>query len=156
MNCRALAAGLLLAGLGLAGCATPPGTEPAPPAAVEPDCPATLAFVKPQLVTPPADLEEFIGKAELDETFNKPVDEMIDKSGGIERSLAGARRTIDDYKRILADSAQVRRDYHAAGETDHWIDTYLSSVQDGVTINQAFFDAVQCRQRQAPAAVGTN
>ena len=144
---RAAVALAFAAGLALSGCAAPQ--------AVAPSCPATLAYVKPNLVTPMPDLEEFIGKAELDETFNKPVDEMIDKSGGIERSLAGARRTIDDYKRILADSAQVRRDYHAAGETDHWIDTYLSSVQDGVTINQAFFDAVQCRQRQTAPTAGT-
>ena len=145
---RAAAAMAFAAGLALAGCAAPQ--------AVAPSCPATLDFVKPTLVTPMPDLEEFIGKAELDETFNKPVDEMIDKSGGIERSLAGVQRTIDEYKRILADSAQVRRDYHAAGETDHWIDTYLSSVQDGVTINQGFYDAVQCRRRQAPTAVGAN
>jgi hypothetical protein len=149
---RAPAALAFAAGLALAGCATPQAVAPT----VAPSCPATLDYVRPNLVTPMPDLEEFIGKAELDETFNKPVDEMIAKSGGIERSLVGVQRTIDEYKRILADSAQVRRDYHAAGETDHWIDTYLSSVQDGVTINQAFFDAVQCRQRQAGTTAGTD
>ena len=79
------AAWLLAAGYALAGCATPPEAEPQvpPPAAVPTECPATLAFVRPKLVTPPADLEAFIGKDELAETFNKPVDEMIAKGGGI-------------------------------------------------------------------------
>ena len=105
-------------------------------------------------MTPPADLEEFIGKAELAETFNQPIDQMIAKDGGIDRSLAGAQRTVDEYKKILADSDQVRRDNRAAGQTDHWIETYLLSVQDGVTINQGFIDATRCRQRKA--AVVTN
>ena len=161
---RAAAAGAILALLALAGCATPDASAPdssAPaataPAAPPPDsfgaeCPATLAFVKPRLVTPPADLEEFIGKAELAETFNQPIDQMIARDGGIDRSLAGAERTVAEYKKILADSDQVRRDNRAAGQTDHWIDTYLLSVQDGVTINQGFLDATRCRQRKAAAA----
>jgi hypothetical protein len=148
----------MLAGLALAACATPespPEPPAAGPATVARDCPATLAYLEPKLVTPAPDLEEFIGKDELAETFNKPVDEMIAKGGGIERSLVGAQRTVDEYKRILADADQVRRDYHAAGETDHWIDTYLSSVQDGVTINQGFLDATRCRQRKAAAAASS-
>ena len=161
---RAAAAWAIVAGLALAGCATPEASAPEtpapaatapstpPPASFGADCPATLAFVKPQLVTPPADLEEFIGKAELAETFNQPIDQMIAKDGGIDRSLAGAERTVAEYKKILADSDQVRRDYHAAGQTDHWIDTYLLSVQDGVTINQGFLDATRCRQRKAAAS----
>ena len=161
---RAAAALAIVAGLALAGCATreasapdtpaPAATAPAPPppASFGTDCPATLAFVKPQLVTPPADLEEFIGKAELAETFNQPIDQMIAKDGGIDRSLAGVQRTVDEDRKILADSDQVRRDYHAAGQTDHWIDTYLLSVQDGVTINQGYLDAVRCRQRKAAAS----
>ena len=160
----AAAAWAILAGLALAGCATPEASAPdtpapaatqpstPPPASFGADCPATLAFVKPQLVTPPADLEEFIGKAELAETFNQPIDQMIARDGGIDRSLAGAERTVAEYKKILADSDQVRRDYHAAGQTDHWIDTYLLSVQDGVTINQGFLDATRCRQRKAAAS----
>ena len=160
---RAAAAGAILAGLALVGCAAPEASAPAtpapaatapatpPPAAFGAECPATLAFVKPRLVTPPADLEEFIGKAELAETFNQPIDQMIARDDGIDRSLAGAERTVAEYKKILADSDQVRRDNHAAGQTDHWIDTYLLSVQDGVTINQGFLDATRCRQRKAAA-----
>ena len=157
----AAAAWAVLVGLALAGCTAPEASAPdspspavpasPPPAAFGAECPATLAFIKPQLVTPPADLEEFIGKAELAETFNQPIDQMIAKDGGIDRSLAGAQRTVDEYKKILADSDQVRRDNHAAGQTDHWIDTYLLSVQDGVTINQGFLDATRCRQRKAAA-----
>ena len=157
----AAAAWAVLVGLALAGCTAPEASAPdspspavpasPPPAAFGAECPATLAFIKPQLVTPPADLEEFIGKAELAETFNQPIDQMIARDGGIDRSLAGAQRTVDEYKKILADSDQVRRDNHAAGQTDHWIDTYLLSVQDGVTINQGFLDATRCRQRKAAA-----
>jgi ABC-type glycerol-3-phosphate transport system substrate-binding protein len=154
---RAGAAWLLAAGLALAGCATPPAAEPElqPPAAAATECPATLAYVRPKLVTPPADLEAFIGKDELAETFNQPVDEMIAKGGGIERSLVGAQRNLDEYKKIVAASDQVRHDYHAAGETDQWIETYLSSVKDGITINQGFVDATLCRQRRAGAAAKT-
>src|SRR5882724_8405711 len=157
---RAGVAWAILAGLALAACATPVSRPPEPPAAASPatvarDCPATLAYLEPKLVTPAPDLEEFIGKDELAETFNKPVDDMIAKGGGIERSLVGAQRTVDEYKKILADADQVRRDYHAAGETDHWIDTYLSSVHDGVTINQGFLDATRCRQRRAAAAASS-
>jgi hypothetical protein len=40
--------------------------------------------------------------------------------------------------------------------TDKWIDTYLLSVRDGITINRAFVEAVKCRQTAAQEkATGT-
>jgi len=127
-----------------------PGASPPAPAASgqapAAACPVTLAFVKERLVTPYPKLEEFIGKDALDETFNKPIDQMIAEGGGIEASIEGGERHVKEDQVILQGQDQVRADYRKAGMTDEWIDTYLTSVQDGVTINQAFVDSVKCRQ----------
>jgi hypothetical protein len=126
----------------LAGCAT---TE-APPAA----CPATLAFVKPKLVTPYDRLASFIGPDELERTFTQPIDEMIANSGGIVPAILSGESTVKDYQDILAHEPETRDEYRQLGKDEAWIDLYLSSVADGVTINQGFVDAVKCRQRQQP------
>jgi hypothetical protein len=147
MNARPAAAAArlaALAGLLLAGCATT-----APPPAPE-SCPATLAFVKPQLVTPYDQLASFIGPAELEHTFAQPVDEMIANSGGLVPAILSGERTVKEYQGILAHEAETRAEYRSLGKDDAWIDLYLSSVADGVTINQGFVDAVKCRQRQQP------
>ena len=129
----------------LAGCAT---TE-APPAS----CPATLAFVKPNLVTPYDRLASFIGPDELEHTFSQPIDEMIANSGGIVPAILSGESTVKDYQDILAHEQETRDEYRQLGKDEAWIDLYLSSVADGVTINQGFVDAVKCRQRQQPQTV---
>jgi hypothetical protein len=136
----------------LAGCAGSGGdSTPAAPAAPVPQtCPATLAYVKERLVTPYPQLEEFIGKDALDSTFSKPVEQMITESGGVAASIAGGERHVQEYQAVLEDETQVRAEYKKAGMTDEWIDTYFLSIRDGVTINQAFVDAVKCRQAQLP------
>jgi hypothetical protein len=146
MNSRPAAAAArlaALAGLLLAGCAT--SAPPAPES-----CPATLAFVKPRLVTPYDQLASFIGPAELEHTFTQPVDEMIANSGGLVPAILSGERTVKEYQGILAHEAETRAEYRSLGKDDAWIDLYLSSVADGVTINQGFVDAVKCRQRQQP------
>jgi hypothetical protein len=134
----------------LAACST---TEPettamtAPPAPQR--CPENLAFVKSKLVTPYDQLAGFIGPDELDATFSKPIDAMIERGGGYEPSIASGETTIAEYNDILADEKATRDEYHAMGKDDAWIDLYLSSVRDGVTINQAFVDAARCKQALA-------
>lgn len=140
-------AGALLAFALLAGCAT----AEAPPET----CPATLAFVKPKLVTPYHLLEGFIGPEELEHTFTQPIDEMIANSGGIVPAILSGERTVKDYQDILAHEPETREEYRQLGKDDVWIDLYLSSVADGVTINQGFVDAVKCRQRQQPQGLGS-
>ena len=135
------AAWAVLATLLLAACAS---QAPAPRS-----CPKDLSFVKDKLVTPYAELEAFIGKQALDATLHKPIDEMIKRGGGIEASLAGGEDTIQGYQDILDHADQTRAEYRKGGMTDKWIDTYLLSVRDGITINQAFVEAVKCRQAAA-------
>jgi len=141
----------LLLPAALAGCAetsqdTPSHQAPAASTPVPASCPATLAFVKDRLKTPYPELESFIGKDALDATLNKPVDQMIAEGGGIDASIAGGERYVANYTDALKDPEAVREEYHKEGMTDEWIDTYMSSLADGITINQAFVDAVKCRK----------
>jgi len=147
---------LLLAAL--AGCADSGGDsvatasveQPAPaPAPVT--CPVDLSFVKSELVTPYPKLEEFIGKDALDATFSKPVDQMIKDGGGIDPSIAGGERHIAEYQEVLKNEAVMRDNFKKNGQDEEWIDTYFLSNKDGLTINQAFVDAVKCRAAQKPA-----
>jgi hypothetical protein len=137
---------LLLLAL-LAGC-TESETRTAPSAGVPPPaaCPATLAYVKDRLATPYPELEQFIGKEALDDTFTKPIDQMIAAGGGIDASIAGGEEHVQEYENILENEKAVRAEYKKDGMSDSWIDTYFLSVLDGVTLNQAFVDAVKCRK----------
>jgi hypothetical protein len=146
---------LLLAAL--AGCADSDGDsvatsveQPAPPPAPV-TCPVDLSFVKSELVTPYPKLEEFIGKDALDATFSKPVDQMIKDGGGIDPSIAGGERHIAEYQEVLKNEAVMRENFKKNGMDQEWIDTYFLSNKDGLTINQAFVDAVKCRAAQKPA-----
>lgn len=134
-------AALLALGL-LAGCATT--DTPEQPVA----CPDTLAFVKPYLVTPYDQLAGFIGPQELEATFNRPVEEMIANSGGIDPAILAGQGYVKEYQDILAHEQETRGEYRQLGKDDAWIDLYLSSVADGVTINQGFVEAVMCRKQQ--------
>ncbi len=131
--------------LTLATCAGDPA--PVSPAA----CPATLAHLRPLLVTPPEQAAEFLGAAAMERTLNRPIDEMIERGGGFERSIEVGESYVREYQAILTRRDEVRAEYLAAGETGAWVDTYLSTVEDGVTINQGFVDAVRCRARQQAA-----
>ena len=139
-----------LASLLLASCADTGASNP-PAAAVPESCPETLAFVKDRLVTPYPQLEAFMTKEVLDNTFSEPIDQMIARGGGIEASIQGGENHVEENQNILKNKDAVRTEYRKAGMTDQWIDTYLLSVQDGVTINQGFVDAVKCRQARAQA-----
>ena len=102
-----------------------------------------------QLVTPYPKLEAFIGKEALDATLHKSIDESIVHGGGIDRSIQVSETQIKEYQNILDNAAEVRAEDRKAGMSEDWIDTYLSSVQDGITINQGFLDAAKCRKAQA-------
>jgi len=149
------AALLLLAAL--AGCADsggdnlatavePPAATPAPAT-----CPVNLSFVKSELVTPYPKLEEFIGKDALDATFSKSIDQMITDSGGVDSAIAGGEHYVQLYQDVLKNEAVMRENFKKNGQDQEWIDTYFSSNKDGLTINQAFVDAVKCRAAQNPA-----
>jgi hypothetical protein len=138
----------LPAALLMAACAS---QAPAPPS-----CPKDLSFVKDKLVTPYAELEAFIGKQALDATLHKPVDEMIKRGGGIEASITGAEAQIEGDQDIVDHPDEQRAEFRKEGMTDKWIDTYLLSVRDGITINRAFLDAVKCRQAAAQAGTVAN
>ena len=134
-------AAAVIALLALSACADMT-SAPSPPK----ECPKDLSFVTTQLVTPYPKLEAFIGKDALDATLHKPIDESIAHGGGIERSIQVSEEQIKEYQNTLANSDQVRAEDKQAGMSDEWIDTYFSSVKDGITINQAFLDAAKCRQ----------
>ncbi len=144
---RLLALGLALMALG--ACADTGGTAPA--ASVPESCPATLAYVKDKLVTPYADLEAFIGKDALDATLSEPIDDMIARGGGLDASLQGGQNHVEEYQNTLKNKAALTAELRNDKMTDQWIDTYFLSVQDGITINQGFVDAVKCRQLRAQA-----
>jgi hypothetical protein len=129
--------------LALAACADL-GQAPASPPPKE--CAKDLSYVKAELVTPYDKLDAFLGEGVMDVTLHKPIDDMIEHGGGIDRSIRMGEEQVQEYKNILANSDAVRTQDEKAGQSDEWIDTYLSSVQDGVTINQAFVDQVKCRQ----------
>ena len=143
---RVRVTGLLsaLALLALSACADLTGPPPAPK-----ECPRDLSYLTPQLVTPYPKLEAFIGKDALEATLHKPIDESIVHGGGPERSIQMTEIQIKEYQNILDNQDQVRAEDQKAGMTDEWIATYFSSVQDGITINQAFIDATKCRQAKA-------
>jgi hypothetical protein len=144
MTRRAL---LFLSLLVLAGCAdSETGPTAAPSEASPQACPATLAYVKERLATPYPELEQFIGKEALDATFTKPIDQMIAGGGGLDASIAGGEEHVQEYENILKNEKTVRAEYEKDGMSDAWIDTYFLSVLDGVTLNQAFVDAVKCRK----------
>jgi hypothetical protein len=109
-------------------------------------CAKDLSYVKEKLVTPYPELEAFIGKEALEATLHKPIDDMIARGGGIEPSIRGGEDAVAGYQEILDHADETRAEYRKGGMTKQWIDTYLLSVQDGVTINKAFVDAVKCRQ----------
>ena len=152
---------MLLALVLLAGCAESgddststaslDSTTPAAPVT----CPANLSFVKSKLVTPYPKLEAFIGKDALDTTFSQSVDEMIQASGGIDPAIAGGERYVQQYEEVLKNEAEMRVQFKKNGMDQDWIDTYFLSNQDGLTINQAFVDAVKCRRDQKAAPTVT-
>lgn len=144
---RPLALGLALMALG--ACADTAGTAPA--ASVPESCPATLAYVKDKLVTPYPELEAFIGKDALDATLSEPIDDMIARGGGIDASIRGGQNHVEEYQNTLKNKAALTAELRNDKMTDQWIDTYFLSVQDGITINQGFVDAVKCRQIRAQA-----
>lgn len=144
---------LLPAALALAACGPvlPPGTKmasslPQPKPAHRWLCPATLDFVRDELVTPPSRWDDFLGQGVMEKTLSQPIDQMIKDGGGYEPSVASGRKYAAYYRDILAHPDKVREEYRGYGKSDDWIDTYLLTVRDGVTINQAFVDAVECRR----------
>ena len=149
---------LLLAAL--AGCADSGGgvatsTEPPAAAPAPVTCPVDLSFVKSELVTPYPKLEEFIGKDALDATFSKSIDQMIADSGGVDSAIAGGEHYVQLYQEVLKNEAVMRENFKKNGQDEEWIDTYFLSNKDGLTINQAFVDAVKCRAAQKPASSPT-
>ncbi len=143
---RPLVLGLALMALG--ACADTADTAPA---AAPASCPATLAYVKDKLVTPYPELEAFIGKDALDATLSEPIDDMIARGGGLDASLQGGQNHVEEYQNTLKNKAALTAELRNDKMTDQWIDTYFLSVQDGITINQGFVDAVKCRQLRAQA-----
>jgi hypothetical protein len=125
------------------------GAPAAPPAPVT--CPVNLSFVKSELVTPYPKLEEFIGKDALDATFSKSIDQMIADSGGVDPAIAGGEHYVQLYQEVLKNEPEMRENFKKNGQDQEWIDTYFLSNKDGLTINQAFVDAVKCRAAQKPA-----
>ena len=138
-----------LASLALGACADTGGTAPA--ASVPASCPATLAYVKEKLVTPYPELESFIGKEALDATLSEPIDDMIARGGGIDASIQGGQDHVEEYQNTLKNKAALTQELRNDKMSDQWIATYFLSVQDGITINQGFVDAVKCRQIRAQA-----
>jgi hypothetical protein len=151
-------AAMLILLAALAGCSDTGGGEPTTTASVEQPapppvtCPTNLSYVKDRLVTPYPKLEAFIGKDALDATFTKSVDDMIKDSGGIDPAIAGGERYVAEYQEVLKNEAPMREQFKKNGMDQDWIDTYFLANKDGLTINQAFVDAVKCVRDQKKAA----
>jgi hypothetical protein len=129
----------------LAACTTA-DEAPAPMPAPLQECPKDLAYLQSALVTPYDKLDSFMGPGVLESTLHKPIDESIEHGGGIDRSIQSVSEQMQELKNELANADQIRADDKKAGQSDEWIDTYLSATKDGVTINQGFLDAVKCRK----------
>jgi len=157
---REAAMAILLAAL--AGCADTGGGETTTASVEQPQpppppvsCPANLSYVKDRLVTPYPKLEAFIGKDALEATFTKSVDDMIKDSGGIDPAIAGGERYVAEYQEVLKNEPEMRVQFKKNGMDQDWIDTYFLANKDGLTINQAFVDAVKCVRDQKKAAPAT-
>ena len=148
-------AAMLILLAALAGCADTGSEEPTTASVEQPapvTCPANLGYVKDRLVTLYPKLEAFIGKDALDATFTKSVDDMIKDSGGIDPAIAGGERYVAEYQEVLKNEAPMRVQFKKNGMDQEWIDTYFLANKDGLTINQAFVDAVKCVRDQKKAA----
>jgi hypothetical protein len=125
-------------------------------------CPPTLAYIRRDLVTPKKDWDSFLGEGVMNKTLNQPIDVMIKQGGGYEPSVMSGRKYVAYYEDILAHPDKVREEYAGYGKSEDWIKTYMLTVRDGVTINQAFVDAVECRrangwlEAQAPVESGAS
>jgi hypothetical protein len=160
------AAAILAAALAasLAGCNAGERPNPDAPRYAAPTpanlayCPPTLDYIREDLVTPEDRWEDFLGPGVMQKTLNKPIDEMITEGGGYQASVDTGERYVAQYQGILDDQANVAEQHRTDGMSDEWIATYLMSVRDGVTINQAFLDAVECRRRNGSleALLGPN
>ena len=155
---REAAMAILLAAL--AGCADTGGGDTTTASVEQPapapvTCPANLSYIKDRLVTPYPKLEAFIGKDALDATFTKSVDDMIKDSGGIDPAIAGGERYVAEYQEVLKNEPEMREQFKKNGMDQDWIDTYFLANKDGLTINQAFVDAVKCVRDQKKAAPAT-
>ena len=130
----------------LAACTTSSEAPPATPASPPQECAKDLSYLQPQLVTPYDKLDAYMGPGVLESTLHKPIDESIEHGGGIDRSIQAVGEQVQELKNELTNADQIRADDKKSGMSDEWIDLYLSSVRDGVTINQGFLDAVKCRK----------
>jgi hypothetical protein len=147
--------GALLTAGALALSACNAGERPDPEARIRPEsrpaslvyCPPTLDYIRDDLVTPEDRWDDFLGEGVMQKTLSKPIDEMITEGGGYQASVDTGQRYVAQYEAILEDQANVAAKQRADGMSDEWIATYLMTVRDGVTINQAFLDAVECRRR---------
>jgi hypothetical protein len=151
--------------MALAGCADieirPPGSTfasmPKPSPAHRWTCQPNLSYVRGDLVTPQKQWDAFLGEGVMHKTLTQPIDEMIKKGGGYQASVDSGRKYVAYYNDILDHPDKVREEYAGFGKSDDWIKTYMLTIRDGVTINQAFVDAVECRrengwlQAQVPA-----
>jgi hypothetical protein len=137
----------------LAGCNAGERPDPDAPRYAQPRpaalvyCPPTLDYIRDDLVLPESRWEEFLGPGVMQKTLNKPIDEMIVEGGGYQASVDSGERYVIQYQRILDDQQSVAEQHRRDGMSNEWISNYLLSVRDGVTINQAFLDAVECRRR---------
>jgi hypothetical protein len=137
----------------LAGCNAGERPDPNAPRYPQPKpaalvyCPPTLDYIRDDLVLPESRWEEFLGAGVMEKTLNKPIDEMIVEGGGYQASVDSGERYVIQYQSVLDDQANVAEQHRRDGMSDEWISNYLLSVRDGVTINQAFLDAVECRRR---------
>lgn len=140
-------------GVSLAGCNAGERPDPNAPRYAQPKpaalvyCPPTLDYIRDDLVTPEDRWDDFLGPGVMQKTLNKPIDEMITEGGGYQASVDSGERYVIQYQSILDDQENVAAQHRRDGMSDEWISTYLMSVRDGVTINQAFLDAVECRRR---------
>ena len=154
MTSRSMTTGVLaVTCLALAACNA--GERPDPEARMRPEarpaalvyCPPTLDYIRDDLVTPEDRWDDFLGEGVMQKTLSKPINEMITEGGGYRASVDTGERYVAQYEAILEDQANVAAKQRADGMSDEWIATYLMTVRDGVTINQAFLDAVECRRR---------
>ena len=54
------------------------------------ECPDDLSFVRPQLVTPTEAQAEILGPDTVEQQLTEPIDDMIERGGGIEPSITSA------------------------------------------------------------------
>ncbi len=104
-------------------------------------CPETLGFLASRLRT---------RNPQMVQALNKPITSQIAEAGGSASAIAATRAQVEVYRRNLNEVQTSGKNY---GGKDG---AYIDLMKDGIMVNEAFINAVQCRANAAPVKPPVN